>query len=94
MENRYDDQIDERLISSKRDYTKLKKFQEEIKNSFTVLDEIEWTLMNIDNCLSTVEESRILQLKLLSKSVLIKTSISSLGYLNLLALPQTFVKRF
>jgi len=48
-EHRYDDLIDEKLISSQRDYTQLEEFQEEIKNSFTLLDEIKWALLNIDN---------------------------------------------
>ncbi len=45
----YDKLIDEKLKSYYRDYSKLEEFQEEIKNSFSLLDEIKWALRNIDN---------------------------------------------
>jgi len=45
----YDKLIDEKLKSHHRDYSKLEEFQEEIKKSFTLLDEIKWALINIDN---------------------------------------------
>lgn len=49
LEKIYNKLIDEKLKSFRRDFSKLEEFQEEIKKSFTLLDEIKWALMNIDN---------------------------------------------
>ncbi|MHA1248358.1 MAG: hypothetical protein ACTSRP_00055 [Candidatus Helarchaeota archaeon] len=45
----YNKLIDEKLKAYQRDFSKLEEFQEEIKQSFTLLDQIKWILMNIDN---------------------------------------------
>ncbi|MHA1437827.1 MAG: hypothetical protein ACTSPD_09620 [Promethearchaeota archaeon] len=49
LEAIYNKLIDEKLKAYRRDFSKLEEFQEEIKQSFTLLDQIKWTLMNIDN---------------------------------------------
>jgi len=46
-ESEADDLINQKLKSLQRDYSYLVEFQEEIKNSFTIIDEIEWTLRNV-----------------------------------------------
>ena len=47
VEKYYDDFINQKLKTSQRDYSRLEEFQEEIKKSFTIIDEIEWVLRNV-----------------------------------------------
>ena len=49
LEKIYENLIDQKLITSQRDYSRLEEFQKEIKMSFTLIDEIEWLLRNVDD---------------------------------------------